>query len=479
MGFGARQWCTLAMMPGAKSSTHQSVGQTTAAPAYPRIEIAALPKLAVVRQQFSDAKPVDIEGVVTNGLERLRLRPGARIAIAVGSRGVTDAPRAVFALVASLKKHGALPFIVPAMGSHGGATAQGQAQVLADYGISETSCGAPVVASMDVTPLGETRDGVKVYVSTDALKADGIIAVNRVKPHTALAAPYGSGLVKMLAVGLGKPQGAACVHRAAARLGLERVIPDVGHFIIERAPILGGLALVENARHQTETAAFLLGAEIAKRELELGAQARASMARLPFDEIDFLIVDRMGKNISGTGMDPNVIGRAISGYDARLSETPPHKPIIRRIFVRDLTPQTHGNASGIGMADFTTKRLWSDYDARASMANALTSTSVQSIKLPPAFANDKQALCAGLSTCCLPDPSQAKVVRILDTLNLETLEVSEALLRAQGRRDRLQDELKANPRTRTRLTIQTPARPPLFDDADNLLPLGADPISAS
>lgn len=415
-----------------------------------------LPRMALVRQSFPSTPPVDIPAALRREWEDRGIRPRGRVAVAVGSRGISNLREVVSSVLALLKDAGAAPFIVPAMGSHGAATAEGQREVLAGYSITEDL--APVRPSMETRQVGTTEEGIPVHVSAEALAADGIVIVNRVKPHTDFSGKVGSGIMKMIAIGLGKQRGAAACHGAGGRMGLERAIRTVFRVALAQAPVLCGVAVVENSFHETARVAVLKPAEIERREEELLAEARRLMPRLPFDEIDFLVVDRMGKNITGAGMDPNVIGRSVAGYTSALSYTPPQPPVIRRIFVRDLTPESHGNAIGVGMADFTTKRLVRDMDLKAMYMNALTSLSVQTVKIPIHFENDREGLTGGLSTLALPDPRRARVVRIQDTLNLATVEVSEAYEEAM--------------KERADLAVVRPPAEIKFDAEGNLFPLG-------
>lgn len=396
-----------------------------------------LPRLILVRQGFALISPLDIRACVESQLEsKLRDSPlprGGHIAVAVGSRGISNLREIVAVVVEWLRERGAKPFIVPAMGSHGGATPVGQAEILADYGITEAVLGVPVRAAMEVEQLGRTGDGVEVYFSAEALAADGIVVINRVKPHTDFAGRIGSGILKMTAIGLGKQIGATTVHAAAMNFGYEHVIRTVARRIFEKAPVLAGVAILEGPRHETARIAVLEPAEIERREEELLAEATSLMPRLPVDRIDLLIVDRMGKNISGTGMDPNIIGRGAHGYSTLFSEQQTsrslgsrHLPVIRRILVRELTPETHGNAIGIGLADFTTRRLLEAMDRQATSINALTALSLHLAKIPMYFDTDREAIEHALASTCVPDTAAARVVRIADTLSLERAEVSEA-----------------------------------------------------
>ena len=353
------------------------------------------------------------------------LKPGARIAVGVGSRGITSLAEIVQGVIEQLRAAGAQPFNFPAMGSHGGATPEGQSELLAGYGVTEAAMGVPIRASLEVRQVGETADGAPVFCSIEALAADGIVLINRIKPHTDFSGELGSGLLKMSVVGLGKRAGAAAMHMAASQLGHERAIRTMAGVLLRTAPILGGVAILENQFHETARLVVLRRDEMATGEDALLAESRRLMPLLPFDEIDLLIVDRIGKNISGTGMDPNVIQRSIDGYSSLLRRDGRPSPFIRRIFVRDLTPETHGNAIGIGLADLTTTRLVRAMDTRVSFINALTALTPQSAKLPIYFDSDREAIERAIAS--LPNPAAARIVRIADTLSLVELELSEAM----------------------------------------------------
>ena len=266
-----------------------------------------------------------------------------------------------------------------------------------------------------------------VFCSVDALDADGILLVNRIKPHTDFSGKLGSGLLKMSVIGLGKRAGAAAMHRAAMHLGYEAVLRGMAHVMLQNAPVLGGVAILENQHHDTAKLLILSGPEIETAEDALLAESRALMPLLPFEEIDLLIVDRIGKNISGAGMDPNVIGRSIHGYSSMLGREHRPAPFIRRIFVRDLTEETHGNAIGIGIADFTTSRLVAGIDQRITAINVLTAMTPQGAKVPIHYETDREVLLSALDSLALPDARAARIVRIADTLSLAELIVSEAL----------------------------------------------------
>jgi hypothetical protein len=380
-----------------------------------------------VRQRFVVPPPVDIRSAIREPLRTLAasLKPGAQVAVGVGSRGITGLQAVVAEVMETLTIAGTDPFVVPAMGSHGGATADGQRRLLADYGITEAVLGVSIRSGMDTDRVGSTAAGPDLFCSVEALRADGIILVNRVKPHTDFGGAIGSGLLKMAVVGLGKHAGALAFHRAAHRVGYEHTLRTLAALALARLPILGGVAIIEGPSHDAARIVVVPAAELETQEPELLAEAARLMPRLPFDQIDLLVVDRLGKNISGTGMDPNVIGRAIHGYSLLESENR-FKPLIRRIFVRDLTPESHGNATGIGMADFTTTRLVHALDRQATYTNALTAMSLQGSKIPLHFDTDRECVAQALASLPLPDPTQARIVRIANTLSLERMEVSEA-----------------------------------------------------
>ncbi len=390
----------------------------------------AWPHMMPVEQLFPQAAAIDIPAQVKHGLIEAgilaQIKPGATIALAVGSRGITNIKAIVAAVVAQLKAVGAKPFIIPAMGSHGGATPAGQIELLGEYGITETALGVPICAAMESVGIGETEDGVVVYSSTEALRAGGVILINRVKPHTDFSGDIGSGILKMMVVGLGKRVGAANFHTSAVRVGYERVIRTAAKVVMQKLPILGGVAVVENQHHETARLEVLPVADLESRENALFAEAVRLMPQLPFQEIDLLIVDRMGKNISGTGMDTNIIGRSVHGYSSLLSPTNARTPFIRRIFVRDLTPETHGNAVGIGLADVATTRLVKGIDELSTFTNTLTALTPLAAKTPIHFATDREAMEKALVSLAMTDLREAKVVRIQDTLSLAHFLASEA-----------------------------------------------------
>ena len=384
-----------------------------------------------VRQRFDVPPPVDARTTVKREFEKLRprIKPNSEIAVAVGSRGITDIRGIVETVVEEIKGLGAKPFIIPAMGSHGGATAEGQREILAEYGISEETLNVPVRPAMDVQTLGPTSEGVEVVWSAEALRADGVIVINRIKPHTDFQSDsIGSGVLKIMVVGLGKHAGAAAYHVASTRFGYEQMLRSIARVILQRAPIVGGFGIVENQLHQTARIAALLSEKMETGEAELFRESSRLMPRLPVDDIDLLIVDRIGKNISGAGMDPNITGRWVHGYTSMLSSKGASGPHVRRLLVRDLTPETHGNGIGIGLADITTTRLVHALDTKKTYINALTSLTPNCAKIPIHFDSDREAISMALRSLAMADPSSAKIVRIADTLTLDRLEVSQEVL---------------------------------------------------
>lgn len=325
-----------------------------------------LPKMARVSQTFDGQKIEDIPATVTREMATLNLnakiQKGDVVAITAGSRGIVDIDIILRTVVENLKKLGVRPFIFPAMGSHGGATDQGQLKVLEDLGITEATMGCPIRSSMKVVYLGDASDGYPINVDKNAAGSDHIVVVNRVKAHTKFEGPIESGLMKMMAIGMGKHKGAEYYHKAAVKLTFQRIVEKVGLEVIQRMPVLFGLGIVENAYHNTCSIKALPPEKILEGEKRLLKISKERMARLPFDEIDILVIDRIGKDISGTGMDTNVTGRNRDILGDFLST-----PRVKRLFVRDLTPDTGGNAIGIGFADFTTARAVRKMDLKKNI----------------------------------------------------------------------------------------------------------------
>jgi hypothetical protein len=389
------------------------------------------PSLTRVRQRFDSTHIDDVEGEVRRQLvgSGVTIRPGGSIAIATGSRGIDNIAAIVRCVVRWVRGQGGEPFIVPAMGSHGGATAEGQQQVLEGYGVTEAWCGAPIRSSMDVVQLPQGDVPVPVYLDRYASQADGVIVVNRVKPHTSFHGPYESGLAKMISIGLGKHAQALAIHDLGVR-GLREVMPQVARAVLATGKILLGVAIVENAYDKTMRVRAIPASRIMEEEPSLLDLARRHMPRLPVEDIDILIVDEMGKDISGVGMDTNVIGR-LKIRDQHEPET----PRIKMIFVRDLSAGTHGSAVGIGLADVTTRRLFEKIDLGATYENVVTTTFLERGKIPIIAATDRQGMEIAARGCGLADARHARIVRIRNTLHLDELLVSPAVLedlRGQG-----------------------------------------------
>ncbi len=390
------------------------------------------PRMFRLKQTFHGPTLADIPAAVREALRAipLSIQRDQSVALAVGSRGIANIAVIARAVVDELTSRGARPFIFPAMGSHGGGTAEGQVSVLAHYGITEASMGCPIRATMEVVQVGEAL-GLPVWLDRAAAEADWIGVINRVKPHTDFKGSIESGLFKMMAIGMSKRVGAAQAHRASVRHRYETVITAVGREVLRRARIAFGLGMVENAYEQTAKVQAFLPETLEAGERALLAEARAWMARLPFDPIDLLIVDEMGKNVSGTGMDTNVIGRGASKF-----EPFPDTPRITWIVACDLTAKSYGNANGIGNADFTTRRLAEKIDWEATLINCLAAVTPNGAKLPPVFETDREAIAAALDCLGLTRPEEVRVVRIKNTLMLGEVEASEAFLpELAGRND--------------------------------------------
>jgi hypothetical protein len=402
-----------------------------------------IPRMMEVRQSYPAAKKLDFSALVAEQFAKSRVlegvKPGMRIAVGAGSRGVANLQAIVKATVDVLKQAGAKPFVIPAMGSHGGATAEGQREILANYGVTEETVGAPIDDRMDVKVIGtaplDGHVGREVVFSVAALEADGVVAINRVKPHTDFGGPLGSGIQKMLTIGFGKQIGASNMHRLITRQGHEKVIRAFAEVILKTVPVLCGVAVVEDQHHATAELEVLGPAEIVTGEERLLRRAWELMPQLPLDEIDLLIVDEIGKEISGAGMDPNVVNRDIMGYSASLmGHGGTKKPHIWRILGRDLSEATHGNGIGIGMADFTTVRVVKGLDKETTYMNALTSIGIQATKMPMYFDSDREAITEALGTLAAEKDQVLRVVRIKDTLSLDRMLVSEGCAEELKRR---------------------------------------------
>jgi hypothetical protein len=388
-----------------------------------------LPPLYRVRQCWDTQPLADVAGAVRAQLDAVGLRtqitPGMRVAVTAGSRGIRDMVQMLQTSVAWLREAGAEPFIVPAMGSHGGATAAGQVRLLADLGVTAATMGCPIQATMEVVELGHLDDGTPVYLDRHAAEADGVLVVNRIKPHTSFKADIESGIAKMCAVGLGKRLGAEMVHRRGV-VGLRTLLVPMARMVVSRGKVLAGLALLEDAREQTADIVALPPAEIGGAgEAHLLERSKVLMARLPFDQLDVLVIDAIGKNISGTGMDTNVIGRLrIPG------EPEPATPQITVIVALDLTEASHGNATGVGLADLIPAHLAQKIDFAATYINNITSGLIGLRKgaLPITLPTSRTAIATALRMCGQPDLNAIRLARIPNTLLLEELLVSPALL---------------------------------------------------
>ncbi len=378
-----------------------------------------LPKMYPVRQRFETTSIQDVPGVIREGFSGMpvleKVQPGQTVAVTVGSRGIHNLGALVSSVVECLRRVELKPFILPAMGSHGGATAEGQARLLNALGITESSVGAPIVSNMDVVSVGRVASGAEVFISRDALEADHLVVMNRVKPHTAFRSVVESGLCKMLAVGCGKHQGALNMHT----FGLGDSIVPAAEMILRKARVLFGIAILENSADQLHTIRFALPDQFVETDKALLEMAWKFLPRIPLEDLDILVVDEMGKNISGTGIDPNVIGfwRRDGG---------PRKPDYGTIIVLDLTSQSNGNALGIGLVDLTTRRVIDKVNIQATQANALTTGIWRSVRFPIALENDRLVLEAALSH--VPNPHRVRMVRIVNTLKLETFWATEALV---------------------------------------------------
>jgi hypothetical protein len=383
-----------------------------------------LPKMAKVKQHFDSSKIDNIEEALIEKLHKdhivQKIQPGMEIAIAVGSRGMDSLVEVTALTVKFLKELGAKPFIVPSMGSHGGATAEGQREVLAHLGVTEESVDAEIRSSMEVIKLGELPNGLPVYIDQYASKADGIIVINRIKPHTAFRGPVESGIMKMISIGLGKQKGAEACHQLGFKHMAENV-PAMAKMMMEKTPVLFGVATLENAFDKVARIEVLAAEEIEEKEPALQALAKELLPKLFFEQLDVLVINEIGKNISGDGMDPNITGRYPTPYAYG-------GPDVNKMVVLDLTPETEGNANGVGTADFATQRLVDKMNREFTYANGLTSTVVAPTKIATTLANDKEAIQAAIKTCNILDFTKVKLVRIKNTLEIGEIEVSEALL---------------------------------------------------
>jgi len=381
-----------------------------------------LPNMIKIRQKFSLPKINNVYDEILKDFNdkktNSRIKPGMTVAIGCGSRGIANISEATKAVVDFLLKCGAKPFIFPAMGSHGGATADGQVKVLADYGITEDSMGCPIKSSMEVVELSKLDTGMPIYIDKHASEADGIVVISRIKPHTNFRAPIESGIVKMLTIGMGKIAGATELHSYGMDTFID-LLPKACAEIISKKNILFGVGLVENAADETAIAEIVHAENIFSREIELQKIAKNYMPRLLFDEIDVLVIDQIGKNISGAGMDPNITGRNSGGVKWDV------KPDVKKIVVLGLTPETHGNATGIGMADVITYEVYKDLDISKTYANVITSTYLDGAAIPVIMNTSEEAIKLAAKTVNRVKVKDLKIVRIKNTLELIHIEVSE------------------------------------------------------
>lgn len=387
------------------------------------LDEVVLPRMVRVRQTFSGDRIDDIAAHLHAELARkcsAGLVRGKRIAITVGSRGIPDNALIVRTLCDQLEEWGASPFVVPAMGSHGGGTVEGNLEILSGYGITEEAIGAPICASMDVVQIGELDDGVTpIYCDRLAAEADGIVIYNKVKPHTDFKGPHESGLLKMMAIGLAKHKGCSSLHQRGFDTFAES-IPKAAEVFLERLPILFGVGVVQNAYDQISDLRVYPHDRIVEGDAELLRIAKEHFPRFKFNDVDVLVIDRIGKDVSGEGADPNVTGRGFMPYFKDDFHA-------RRLFIRGLTELSHHNACGLGLADITTKRCLNEVDWESTWVNLTTNLMIDGGKIPFYQDNDYDALRVALRTCPRIDYARARVVRIHDTLSLNEFEVSEAL----------------------------------------------------
>ncbi|MFD6439713.1 lactate racemase domain-containing protein [Peribacillus sp. NPDC060186] len=383
-----------------------------------------LPKMVKVRQIFHAPQLADVAGEVQKAIKEAgvlsRISDNDNVAIAVGSRGLADLPIVVRETAAAVKKAGGNPFIVPAMGSHGGATAEGQIDVLHQLGVTEQAVGAPIRSSMEVVKLDELPNGLPVYIDKFAYESDKIIVINRIKPHTAFRGPVESGLMKMITIGLGKQKGAEAAHAYSFKYMAEHV-PEMAKISLSKAPIIFGIATIENAYDKPAKIVAVPAEDLEKVEPGLLIEAKSLMPKIHFETMDVLIVDELGKDISGDGMDPNITGNFATPYASG-------GPDVKRTVVLGLTEKTHGNANGIGMADMTTKAVMNEIEWEKGYANALTSTVTDVVKLPMFLDTQEMAVKAAIKTCNAFDLNQVRVVRIKNTLEIGEIWISESMM---------------------------------------------------
>lgn len=383
----------------------------------------SIPRIYRIRQKFDDVSLDDIEAEIINGLGRPdtldKIQPGQSICIAVGSRGITGIAKITKTIVEMVKKAGGKPFIIPAMGSHGGATAEGQKEVLKEYGITEKNMECPIKASMETVPIGTSGFGMPVFIDKYAYEADGIILINRIKPHTAFRGVYESGLIKMATIGLGKQKGAEICHAQGFQY-MERNIMSITKVVLEKCKIFFGVAVVENAYDKTKIIRMIPSGLLFEEETALLEEAKRNMPSILIKEFDVLIVDEIGKNISGDGMDPNITGTFATPFASGGAKK-------QRTVVLNLTDETHGNALGLGLADFSVQRAFDKFDFEKTFPNVITCTVTAVGKIPMIMACDRLAIQAAIQTCTCIDYNNPRIVRIKNTLKLDEIYISENL----------------------------------------------------
>ncbi|HSR11552.1 MAG TPA: lactate racemase domain-containing protein [Thermodesulfobacteriota bacterium] len=414
-----------------------------------------LPRVFKIRQKIASPRLGDVEGEMNSLLDRFglskKVKPGERVALTAGSRGIRDKAKVLKVIASRLKALGAQPFLVPCMGSHGGATAEGQVKMLHHLGITEEYVGVPIVSSMEVKEIGRTSFGTPVLVDKNICeKADKIVVVNRIKPHTDFDFEVESGISKMIVIGMGKHQGALMAHRLTIRNGFPAIFKEVLPITRKALPFFFGVGIIENQYDQTASLHLLEPQNFYDGEKELLIRARQIMPRLPFKQMDILVVDEIGKNITGAGMDPNVTGRLYF-----IGSPPLKEPKITRIFARDLTPETQGNAIGIGFADYTTKRLVEKIDPVPTRINSITGMGPECGRIPIAYDRDRDALQDAFDNSGVLDPKELRLVWIKNTLELEYLWAAESML----------SEVKKNPN----LEVVAPPQEITFDPKGNMV----------
>lgn len=386
------------------------------------LDQVVLPKMVKIRQLYDSSRIEDVPTWLEKELEEKIQEPkclkGKQICLTAGSRGIPFYAEIMKTLIKWLKKYGACPFIIPAMGSHAGGVAEGQKEMLATFGITEEAMGVPIRASMGTVKAGELESGIPIYCDKYAWESDGVIVINKIKPHTSFKGDYESGLMKMMAIGMAKHKGAARIHMEGYE-NFARLIPEIGHFCLEHEPILFGVGIVQNAYDDICNLEVIPKDEIPDREKELLQIAKDKLAKFKFGKTDVLIIDEIGKNIGGAGFDPNVVARRDRIYPGAL--------VSQNIFVRGLTEETHCNASGIGTIEVTTLRCVRQIDWAITWTNMMTANFLPGCRIPCFAENDRQALYWAIRTCTGIDYSKAKIVRIKDTMHLFEIEVSENL----------------------------------------------------